>query len=68
MKMKLTIIALFLLAFSFNATAQKDVSEKSAEAIKELKPHGFQGFLIGENFMKTDNPGKSAEEFIKQLD
>ena len=37
MKMKLTIIALFLLAFSFNATAQKDVSEKSAEAIKEFK-------------------------------
>jgi len=37
MKMKLTIIAFFLLAFSFNATAQKDVSEKSAEAIKEFK-------------------------------
>ena len=39
----------------------------SVEAIKELKPHGFQGFLIGENFMKTDNPGKSAREFIEQL-
>jgi len=39
----------------------------SVEAIKELKPHGFQGFLIGENFMKADNPGKSAAEFIKQL-
>lgn len=40
----------------------------SVEAIKELKPHGFQGFLIGENFMKTDNPGESAATFIKQLD
>ncbi|NER18424.1 indole-3-glycerol phosphate synthase TrpC [Spongiivirga citrea] len=37
------------------------------EAIKELKPYGYEGFLIGENFMKTDNPGKSASEFIKSL-
>jgi indole-3-glycerol phosphate synthase len=40
----------------------------SVEAIKELKPHGFHGFLIGENFIKTDNPGESAATFIKQLD
>ncbi|MEO8516076.1 MAG: indole-3-glycerol phosphate synthase TrpC, partial [Flavobacterium sp.] len=25
----------------------------SIDAIKELQPYGFQGFLIGENFMKT---------------
>ncbi len=37
------------------------------EAIKELQPYGYQGFLIGENFMKTKNPSKSAEEFIKSL-
>lgn len=37
------------------------------EAIKELQPFGYQGFLIGENFMKTDNPGESAKEFIKSL-
>ena len=36
-------------------------------AIKGLKTQGFQGFLIGENFMKTDNPGESAKEFIKKL-
>lgn len=36
-------------------------------AIKELQPYGFQGFLIGENFMKTDDPGASAAAFIKQL-
>lgn len=35
--------------------------------IKLLRIHGFQGFLIGENFMKTDNPGKSLEQFINQL-
>jgi len=37
------------------------------EAIKELQPYGYQGFLIGENFMKTENPGKSATEFINLL-
>ncbi|WP_203257836.1 indole-3-glycerol phosphate synthase TrpC [Hyunsoonleella ulvae] len=36
-------------------------------AIKELQPYGYQGFLIGENFMKTDNPGESTTEFIKSL-
>lgn len=39
----------------------------SVEAIKDLKQYGYQGFLIGENFMKTDNPGKSAAEFIEKL-
>ncbi|PIE99857.1 MAG: indole-3-glycerol phosphate synthase [Maribacter sp.] len=39
----------------------------SIEAIKELRPYGYQGFLIGENFMKTGNPGKSATEFINTL-
>lgn len=39
----------------------------SINAIKELQPYGYKGFLIGENFMKTDDPGKSASQFIKQL-
>lgn len=37
------------------------------EAIKELQEFGYRGFLVGENFMKTDNPGQSASEFIKNL-
>jgi indole-3-glycerol phosphate synthase len=40
----------------------------SVEAITELKPYGFQGFLIGENFMKTNDPGESAKQFIKDLE
>jgi indole-3-glycerol phosphate synthase len=40
----------------------------SVEAIKELQPYGYKGFLIGENFMKTAHPGQSAMEFIKTLD
>ncbi len=39
----------------------------SIEAIKELRPFGYQGFLIGENFMKTESPASSAKEFIHQL-
>ncbi|WP_027125416.1 indole-3-glycerol phosphate synthase TrpC [Gelidibacter mesophilus] len=39
----------------------------NVEAIKELQPYGYQGFLIGENFMKTDNAGESAKSFIKNL-
>ena len=39
----------------------------SVDAIKELKTYGYQGFLIGENFMKTNNPSKSALEFIQKI-
>ncbi len=35
--------------------------------IKELKSVGYNGFLIGENFMKTDDPGKAMKEFVKSL-
>lgn len=37
------------------------------DSIKELIPYGFKGFLIGENFMKTNNPGEAAKEFIKNI-
>ncbi|WP_299386868.1 indole-3-glycerol phosphate synthase TrpC [uncultured Lacinutrix sp.] len=37
------------------------------EAIKTLQPFGYKGFLIGENFMKTNNAGESAKQFIKDL-
>ena len=39
----------------------------SVETIKDLKGYGYQGFLIGENFMKTDNAGESARQFINEL-
>lgn len=34
------------------------------EIITELKAYGYRGFLIGESFMKTDNPGKALSDFI----
>ena len=39
----------------------------TVEAINELKPYGYKGFLIGENFMKTANAGEAASEFIKKM-
>ncbi|HMC01617.1 MAG TPA: indole-3-glycerol phosphate synthase TrpC [Flavobacteriaceae bacterium] len=38
------------------------------ESIKKLQQYGYEGFLIGENFMKTDNAGKCAKEFIETLE
>ncbi|MBO0322555.1 indole-3-glycerol phosphate synthase TrpC [Muricauda sp. CAU 1633] len=70
-----------LKTFEVSLNTSKSLSEKipdefvkvsesgisSIEAIQELKPYGYQGFLIGENFMKTDDPGKHAADFIKNL-
>jgi indole-3-glycerol phosphate synthase len=35
--------------------------------IRYLKQHGFSGFLIGEYFMKQDDPGKAFKEFTYSL-
>ena len=37
------------------------------QTINELRAAGFDGFLIGENFMKTENPGVSMTDFVSQL-
>ena len=39
----------------------------SIESILNLKKFGYQGFLIGENFMKTEAPGKEAKSFISKI-
>lgn len=39
----------------------------SIDMIKRLKGKGFDGFLIGENFMRTPEPGQAFQEFVKQL-
>jgi indole-3-glycerol phosphate synthase len=39
----------------------------AVEAIHDLQTFGYKGFLIGENFMKTENPGESATAFIKRI-
>lgn len=37
------------------------------QTVRELRQAGFKGFLMGENFMKTSNPGLALAEFIKEL-
>jgi indole-3-glycerol phosphate synthase len=39
----------------------------NTKVIKELKEAGFNGFLIGENFMKQEDPGAAIGEFVKGL-
>ncbi len=38
-----------------------------ARAIAQLKEAGYQGFLIGETFMKHSRPEKACAEFIKSM-
>ncbi len=40
---------------------------RTKEAIIELRKYGFQGFLIGENFMKTEDPVEAAINFLSGL-
>ncbi|MGZ3852920.1 MAG: indole-3-glycerol phosphate synthase TrpC [Flavisolibacter sp.] len=37
------------------------------ENIRFLKQHGFDGFLVGEYFMKQEDPGKAFKEFTYSL-
>jgi indole-3-glycerol phosphate synthase len=54
-----------LIPDDFIKVSESGISE--VQTIKELRTFGYEGFLIGENFMKTDDPGKSAREFINEL-
>ena len=38
------------------------------QTVKLLRQEGFRGFLIGETFMKTANPGNTLSTFIKELE
>jgi indole-3-glycerol phosphate synthase len=39
----------------------------SPETIHDLRAHGYEGFLMGENFMKHGRPEKFAKEFITKI-
>ena len=59
----------FRLAAQLPANAVK-VSESgisNPETIATLRQAGFRGFLIGESFMKTPDPGQALAGFIKSL-
>ena len=39
----------------------------SPEMLLSMKGVGFNGFLIGEKFMREANPGKACQAFINRL-
>ena len=50
----------------FVKISESGISE--VESIFKLKEVGYNGFLIGEKFMKTNNPMESAYDFIKKIE
>lgn len=70
-----------LKTFEVNLDTSRELAEKipsdfikvsesgisKTESIRDLKKYGYQGFLVGENFMKTEDPGQSTVEFIKTI-
>jgi indole-3-glycerol phosphate synthase len=51
--------------YEFVKVSESGIS--SVEAVKEIQQFGYHGFLMGEHFMKTENPGLEAKKFIQQL-
>ncbi len=47
------------------AVSESGISDP--EVVNELRRAGYAGFLIGEHFMKTDDPGASCRQFIEKL-
>ena len=45
--------------------AESGISD--ALTIKDMRAHGFSGFLIGETFMKEKDPGAAFRDFVQQL-
>ena len=54
-----------LIPDDFIKVSESGISQVAA--IEELKTYGYQGFLIGENFMRTEHPGMAAAQFIETL-
>jgi len=54
-----------LISDKFVKISESGISQSST--VKELQKFGFQGFLMGENFMKTSNPTETCQNFIQEL-
>jgi indole-3-glycerol phosphate synthase len=39
----------------------------NAAIVKELRDAGYRGFLIGEHFMKSGDPGTALKQFIEEI-
>jgi len=50
---------------NFVKVSESGISD--VNSIKTLQGFGYNGFLIGEHFMKTENAGESCQKFISEL-
>ena len=50
---------------SFLKISESGIS--TSKEIFQLKEYGYDGFLIGENFMKNNDPVSACNDFIKEL-
>ena len=50
-----------------NAVKVSESGISNPDTVKALREAGFRGFLIGENFMKTPDPGTTLREFISEI-
>lgn len=55
-----------LLPQEFTLVSESGISKP--ETVKELREAGFRGFLIGETFMKEQDPGEALKNFIQQVE
>ncbi|MFD1753852.1 hypothetical protein ACFSC6_01465 [Rufibacter sediminis] len=49
----------------FVKVSESGLSE--AASILELRQHGFEGFLMGETFMRQSHPEKACAAFVEEL-
>lgn len=54
-----------LIPDSFLKISESGISEP--QTVVDLMGHGFEGFLIGENFMKTTSPERACRNFVKGI-
>lgn len=54
-----------ILGSSALLVSESGISKPST--VKDLRSHGFSGFLIGETFMKDGKPGETLSEFIEGI-
>ena len=67
----LSVISTFPLAFNMLRSllySNSSATINKPSSVIELQKYGYKGFLVGENFMKTNDPGKSANKFIKKIE
>lgn len=54
-----------LIPDQFVKVSESGISDE--EIIAELRPFGYKGFLVGEHFMRTGDPGLFARQFINAI-